>query len=421
MMQHYDVLKLVWEPLMGFPFKTEGDSVALTFQTPAQALAFCMQSQVELLKCNWPPELERLGYGAVYDDVEGATLDAAAIPVFNGLRIRMGVATGTAMKTASKLTGRPDWYGRVVNLAARCEACAKGGQILLDQATVNELEDKKFLTASKFNKSLEQYDFSYPHNSVTVSGIVRFYGKVALKGISKEVRLFEAIPEPLIGKRFFAAITQEEVDAQMETLANQANDLLFGNVDTTVAKSLRETIDFALEESLTLTGSDIGYVAFVNKEQNEITMYGWSKSAMASCKMIDKPLQYPLEQTGIWGEALRQRRYLIQNDFQAPNPLKRGLPHGHISVVRHMNAPVFYEGRVVIIAGVGQSKPGGPEYDETTATNLVEHYQNLWPRIQTLVTNEIYTKKNDMVLQDVAPSPRVPPGHPPGIPIPSWH
>ena len=41
--------------------------------------------------------------------------------------------------------------------------------------------------------------------------------------------------------------------------------------------------------------------------------------------MIDKPIVYQVKDTGLWGEAIRQRIPVITNDYAAPNPLKRAL------------------------------------------------------------------------------------------------
>ena len=96
--------------------------------------------------------------------------------------------------------------------------------------------------------------------------------------------------------------------------------------------TLQEITDFALEEAVRLTQSKIGYLAFMNEDESVLTMHSWSKTAMAQCAMIDKPIVYPVETTGLWGEAVRQRQPVITNDYAAPNPLKKGYPEGHVPV-----------------------------------------------------------------------------------------
>ncbi len=145
------------------------------------------------------------------------------------------------------------------------------------------------------------------------------------------------------------------------------------------ASSLKEIADFALEEAVRLTRSTIGYVAFVNDDESLLTMYSWSREAMRECAIADKPLEYPLASTGLWGEAVRQRRPVITNDYAAPSPYKKGYPEGHVNVRRHMNVPVFDGERTVIIAGVGNKDAA---YDETDVHQLTLLMQGMWRLIQ---------------------------------------
>ncbi len=139
--------------------------------------------------------------------------------------------------------------------------------------------------------------------------------------------------------------------------------------------TVQDITHFALEEAVRLTGSQIGYIAFVNREETVLTMHAWSINAMAECRMEDKPLVYPLRETGLWGEAVRQRRPILTNDFAAANPLKRGYPEGHIPVSRHLNVPIIDDNRIVIVAGVG-NKP--TDYDRSDVRQLTLLMEGLW-------------------------------------------
>jgi len=136
---------------------------------------------------------------------------------------------------------------------------------------------------------------------------------------------------------------------------------------------------FTMEEAVRLTGSTIGYLAFVNEDETVLTMHAWSRSAMQECRIEDKPIVYPVDKTGLWGEAIRQRKPVITNDYSQPNPLKKGCPQGHVSVQRHMNVPIFDDNRIVIVAGVG-NKP--TDYDETDIRQLTLLMQGMWSLVQ---------------------------------------
>jgi signal transduction histidine kinase len=139
--------------------------------------------------------------------------------------------------------------------------------------------------------------------------------------------------------------------------------------------TVREITDFALEEAVRLTQSTIGYLAFLNDDESVLTMHSWSKAAMAECAIIDKPIVYPVSTTGLWGEAVRQRRPVITNDYAATSPLKKGCPQGHVLVKRHMNIPVFDGTRIVIVAGVG-NKSG--EYEDADIQQLTLLMEGMW-------------------------------------------
>lgn len=143
--------------------------------------------------------------------------------------------------------------------------------------------------------------------------------------------------------------------------------------------SLQEITDFALEQGVLLTRSKIGYLAFANEDETVLTMHSWSRSVMARCQMAEKPVFFPMETTGLWGEAVRQRRPIICNDYAAPSPWKRGLPEGHHPLSRHMNIPIIDGGRVVVVAGVGNKTA---PYDDSDVRQLTLLMDGMWKLLQ---------------------------------------
>ena len=141
--------------------------------------------------------------------------------------------------------------------------------------------------------------------------------------------------------------------------------------------SLQEIIDFALEAGVKLTGSRLGYLAFVNDDETSLVMHSWSKSAMRECEIEHKRMVYALAETGLWGEALRQRKAVITNDYPS-SPLKKGTPKGHVKVLRHMNVPILDKGKIVIVAGVGNKDE---EYDDADVRQLTLLMTGMWKLI----------------------------------------
>jgi|GEM_PF-1072218 len=143
--------------------------------------------------------------------------------------------------------------------------------------------------------------------------------------------------------------------------------------------TVQELCDFALEECVRLTGSQVGYLAFLSRDESVMTMFAWSKSAMERCAVSNLTDLYPVETTGLWGEAVRQRRPVITNDYAAANTLKKGLPPGHVHILRHMNVPVLDGERIVAVVGVGNKET---DYDESDVLQLTLLAQGMWRIIQ---------------------------------------
>ena len=159
-------------------------------------------------------------------------------------------------------------------------------------------------------------------------------------------------------------------------------------------RSAAEIAKHAMESAIRLTGSTIGYLAFVSEDETVLTMHYWSSSAMQQCAMIDKPLVYPVKDTGLWGEAIRQRRAVLTNDYAAPNPHKRGTPSGHVHLTRHMNIPVFDGGRIVAVAGVGNK---AEDYQDDDARQMSLFMDGMWRILCRKRAEEALTQSNQQL------------------------
>jgi PAS domain S-box-containing protein len=161
-------------------------------------------------------------------------------------------------------------------------------------------------------------------------------------------------------------ITARKRAEEAALLEQRRTEMLLG-LSQTSNRPEEESIATAVEAAISLTGSGVGYFATLDESESVLTMRYWSKSAHAQCQVRDKPIIYPVAHTGLWGEAVRQRKPIITNDYAAPNPLKHGTPEGHVPVVRHMNIPVFFDNRMVAVAGVGNKSS---DYNESDVRQL---------------------------------------------------
>jgi len=152
--------------------------------------------------------------------------------------------------------------------------------------------------------------------------------------------------------------------------------------------SIRQISDFALEEGVRLTKSNIGFVGFMDEKESVLTIQSWSKTVMEQCAVGDKPIEYPLKTAGLWGEAIRQRQPIITNDYEAPNPYKKGYPQGHVPIKRNLNLPVFDGERIVAVAGVANKDEA---YDESDVRHLTLLMNSMWSLLKRQRAEEAMT------------------------------
>ncbi len=145
---------------------------------------------------------------------------------------------------------------------------------------------------------------------------------------------------------------------------------------------LQETVD----EAEQLTGSSIGFVFFVAEDQNSLLLQVVSTNTFEHmCKAEGKGQHYPVNDAGVWADALRERKVLIHNDY-ASVPNRKGMPAGYAEVTRELVVPIIREDKVMAIIGVG-NKPG--DYD----FNDVEWVETLANQTWEIIAKKIVEEK----------------------------
>ena len=145
------------------------------------------------------------------------------------------------------------------------------------------------------------------------------------------------------------------------------------------AGSIQDFMDQALAGSIRITESRIGYIYLYSEEKREFTLNSWSREVMEQCRVMNPQTIYQLEKTGLWGEAVRQRRPILVNDFEAPDPLKKGYPPGHVGLKRFLTVPVVQEGSIVAVVGVGNRED---PYDASDVLQLTLLMDGVWKSVE---------------------------------------
>ncbi|KAJ9452873.1 Adenylate cyclase [Diplonema papillatum] len=119
---HNLLMRATLKQFDGYEVKTIGDSFMIAFDDVVNAVNFCLTTQLRLRNEPWPMEL-RLTPGW-------------------GLKVRMGCHCGEVGVEKNPLTGRTDYRGGCVNMAARLENRALHGTLCLASATIEALREK---------------------------------------------------------------------------------------------------------------------------------------------------------------------------------------------------------------------------------------------------------------------------------------
>ena len=174
--------------------------------------------------------------------------------------------------------------------------------------------------------------------------------------------------------------TLAEVQRLNSELENKKDSLqCIVNVLQYEARDKQDLLDYALNEALKMTSSRFGYIYHYNEETRQFTLNSWSNGVMESCSVADPESTYDLDKTGIWGEAVRQRRAIMVNDFAAPDPLKKGYPEGHVHLTRFLTIPQFDKRKIVAVVGVANKEN---DYDDSDVMQLTLLMDSVWKVVE---------------------------------------
>ncbi len=124
-----------------------------------------------------------------------------------------------------------------------------------------------------------------------------------------------------------------------------------------------------LEEAERLTSSSIGFFHFVLPDQDTIELYSWSPNTLRHCTAAGKGVHYPIDRAGVWVDCVREKQPVVHNDYESLAH-KKGLPGGHVPVLRELVVPVFNEGKIFAILGVGNKPYDYDQNDLSVVTQL---------------------------------------------------
>lgn len=171
---HHAIIRGVIEQHECYEVKTIGDSFMIACPSMVEAMLLSLDIQTELMAYQWPDQLK---YWKGDEESQPGC--------WNGLRVRAGIHWCQEIEPKlDTVHGRYDYYGHDVNVSARVESVASGGQTMLTEDSYKQM------------MSEPDSDLLEDMNCVV------FSRGVELKGVASKVAVYSATPSSLAGRKF---------------------------------------------------------------------------------------------------------------------------------------------------------------------------------------------------------------------------
>eukprot|EP01062_Namystynia_karyoxenos_P001345 TRINITY_DN1045_c0_g1_i1.p1 TRINITY_DN1045_c0_g1~~TRINITY_DN1045_c0_g1_i1.p1 ORF type:complete len:1258 (+),score=174.59 TRINITY_DN1045_c0_g1_i1:111-3776(+) len=224
---HNAVMRKAIAECNGYEVKTVGDAFFVAFQSAEDACQFALMAQADLNKQQWPQELSDCGLP------QSARVEVAGQVLFSGLRVRIGVHCGRCELEINPLTGRADYFGPPVNIAARLEANGVAGFVGASDEVVAAVGAQRLSE---------------------ICGATVPLGAKELKGVSAPIQLMGLLPKGLEGRRQFVTPDGQEIVPQV------GENPLPPSRSIAVAPSRKQVVPERLRAALTGTRGAVAHV-----------------------------------------------------------------------------------------------------------------------------------------------------------------
>jgi PAS domain S-box-containing protein len=149
--------------------------------------------------------------------------------------------------------------------------------------------------------------------------------------------------------------------------------------------SVQQFLERGLDAAIALTESSVGYIYHYNEETQRFTLNNWSKEAMKESDLHLQQREYTLDNSGVWGEAVRQRKPIAINDFTDANPLLEGYPDGQSRFIRFLTVPLSVGNSIVAVVGVANKKQ---DYTRTEVMQLQLLMNSVWGKVELIAAEQ---------------------------------
>jgi class 3 adenylate cyclase len=206
----------------GYEVKTIGDSFMIAVSDVSRAVHLAMDIQLALHRQSWPRCIDGLYVGEVVNDDSGDLVFKEG--VWNGLRVRIGMHLFEPDVVFDEVSKGYDYYGPGVNVAARVESIAFGGQVLVTATVMEQL-------------------------GAVCDIVPQNMGSVRLRGIKEGIDIYQLSPVGLCGREFgdtherakeaLQREGEEPEEEEVDKMSNRSQDSALGDQETFVSRMVQ--------------------------------------------------------------------------------------------------------------------------------------------------------------------------------------
>ena len=199
-----------------------------------------------------------------------------------------------------------------------------------------------------------------------------------------ENRSFEVTAYPSM--RGVSVVAKDVTDRKRtETIMQKRFELM----EYSARHSLKDLMQKTVDEVSELTKSAIGFFHFMEEDQTHLGMQTWSTNALQLFQVSSEDgVHLPLDRAGVWAEAVRQRRPLIQNDYELLAN-RKGISQGHVPILREIVIPIIRNERIMAVMGIGNKPQDYTSRDLDIAARLADYAWDITERKQMEIALEI--------------------------------
>lgn len=163
--------------------------------------------------------------------------------------------------------------------------------------------------------------------------------------------------------------------------------------------SLQEKYNFVLRRIVEITRSEEGYLALVNNSQSHLSVCSYIASDKEDilARGGELTLSCSIEEGGMPGRAVLKKGAIIVNSFTGGSntnfyPYGNGNGNG---IVRHLDVPIFNDGKIVVVAGVCNNSE---QYDNSDIRQMTMLLEGMWLHVVKQCAQEELVKLERQII-----------------------